>query len=167
MRVAWLALLLAGSLGAAEIELLEPGLMRQMEEMESAVDRSFRSADGTRPAAISATRGIYLPGYGAVFSVEVNLVPVGERQPLSAHLHQRGDSRSQREKAGCPGAPSAKDARNTGPGRFGPDGLGSRLAGDAGGFALSLPLGGPFEPAEPGCDRRPASPALRRHAADH
>lgn len=82
MRVAWLALLLAGSLGGAEIELLEPGLMRQMEEMESAVDRSFRSADGTRPAAISATRGIYLPGYGAVFSVEVNLAPVANASPF-------------------------------------------------------------------------------------
>ena len=82
MRVAWLALLLAGPLEAAEIELLEPGLMRQMEEMESAVDRSFRSADGTRPAAISATRGIYLPGYGAVFSVEVNLVPVANASPF-------------------------------------------------------------------------------------
>ena len=82
MRVAWLALPLAVSLGAAEIELLEPGLMRQMEEMEGAVDRSFRSADGPRPAAISATRGIYLPGYGAVFSVEVNLVPVANASPF-------------------------------------------------------------------------------------
>jgi hypothetical protein len=82
MRRPLIALALAGTLGAGEIELLEPSLVRQMEQMESAVDRSFRSADGTRPAAISATRGIYLPGYGAVFSVEVNLVPMANPSPF-------------------------------------------------------------------------------------
>ncbi len=82
MKGPLLGLLLAGMLGAAEIELLEPSLVRQIEEMESAVDRSFRSADGTQPAAISATRGIYLPGYGAVFSVEVNLVPMANPSPF-------------------------------------------------------------------------------------
>lgn len=82
MRGPLLALLLAGPMGAAEIELLEPSLVLQMDAMESAVDRSFRSPDGTRPAAISATRGIYLPGYGTVFSVEVNLVPMANPSPF-------------------------------------------------------------------------------------
>ena len=82
MRAIALALAAAGSLGGAGVELLEPGLVAQIEAMESAIDTSFRSADGTRPAAVSATRGIHLPGYGTVFSVEVNLVPVANASPF-------------------------------------------------------------------------------------
>lgn len=82
MRALLAALLLASHGWALDLELLEPELVRQMGEVEDAVDRSFRSADGSRPAAISATRGIYLPGYGAVFSVEVNLVPLANASPF-------------------------------------------------------------------------------------
>ena len=82
MRAALLLLLAAGSVRAEGIELLEPDLVRQMEAMERAVGRAFRSADGTKPAAVSAARAIFLPGYGAVFSVEVNLVPTANASPF-------------------------------------------------------------------------------------
>ena len=82
MRVALVALLLAAHSGAADIELMEPGLVRQMEAMEMAVDRNFRPVAGDRPVAISSTRGIFLPGYGVVFSVEVNLVPMASPSPF-------------------------------------------------------------------------------------
>ena len=82
MRRVLIALLLAAPLGAADIELMEPELVRQMEAMERAVDRSFRPVAGDRPVAISSTRGIFLPGYGVVFSVEVNLVPTASPSPF-------------------------------------------------------------------------------------
>lgn len=82
MRGALILLLAVGSLGAEGFELLEPNLVRQMETMERAIDRAFRSADGTKPAAISATRAIFLPAYGAVFSIEINLAPSANPSPF-------------------------------------------------------------------------------------
>lgn len=77
-----LALLAAVPLGAEGPELLEPHLVRQMEAVEAVVDREFRSADGSRPSAISAARAIFLPGYGSVFLVEVNLAPAANASPF-------------------------------------------------------------------------------------
>lgn len=82
MRTLAILLLAAASLPGQGIELLEPRLVRQMDAVERTIDRAFRSADGSRPAAISATRAIFLPGYGAVFSVEVNLVPTANPSPF-------------------------------------------------------------------------------------
>lgn len=82
MRLALAALLLAAPLGAEGIELLEPALVRQMEAFERAVDRSFRSAGGDRPARIGPTRSIFLPSHGAVFLVEVNLAPTANVSPF-------------------------------------------------------------------------------------
>ncbi len=66
----------------ADMELLEPNLVRQIENVEAAVDRSFRPTGTDRATAVGVTRGIYLPGYGAVFSVEVNLVPTANLSPF-------------------------------------------------------------------------------------
>ena len=82
MRIPLVALLLAAPLAADNIELLEPGLVRQMEAVERAVDRSFRSTASGQPAAVGAARGIYLPGYGVVFSIEVNLSPTANLSPF-------------------------------------------------------------------------------------
>ncbi len=82
MRAALLALLACGPLAAQGLDLMEPALTRQMDAMERQVDRAFRSADGSHPVATGATRGIYLPGYGAVFSVEVNLAPTASLSPF-------------------------------------------------------------------------------------
>ena len=82
MRAALLALLACAPLGGQGLELLEPGLMQQLDAMKRQVDQEFRSADGSRPVATSATRSIYLPGYGAVFSIEVNLAPTGSLSPF-------------------------------------------------------------------------------------
>jgi len=81
MKICLATVLLCVPLGGAAIELLEPDLVGQMEAVERAVDRRFRRAsDGA--TAISATRGIYLPGYGIVFSIEVNLEPTANLSPF-------------------------------------------------------------------------------------
>ena len=82
MRAALLAIVACASLTAQGLELLEPSLTQQLDAMERRVDREFRSADGSRPVATGTTRSIYLPGYGAVFSVEVNLAPTANLSPF-------------------------------------------------------------------------------------
>ena len=82
MKAALLTIVGCAALAAQGLELLEPSLMHQLDALERRVDREFRSADGSRPVATGATRSIYLPGYGAVFSVEVNLAPTANLSPF-------------------------------------------------------------------------------------
>ncbi len=82
MKICLALVMLWVPLGAAGIELLEPDLVGQIEALERAVDRRFRRATDGGATAISATRGIYLPGYGVVFSIEVNLEPAANLSPF-------------------------------------------------------------------------------------
>lgn len=82
MKIGLAIVLLCAPLGATGIELLEPDLVGQMEALERAVDRRFRGSTERGATAISAARGIYLPGYGVVFSIEVNLEPTANLSPF-------------------------------------------------------------------------------------
>lgn len=66
------ALALAGSLIAAQ----RPPVSREaMAAVEQSVDHSIRALDVNDPYdLLGFTRGVYLSGYGAVFTAEVNLV---------------------------------------------------------------------------------------------
>ncbi len=76
------ALLAAMSFGA-EIPTQTAALGKQMASMEEALDRHFRSAGaGSSIAMIGAARSVYLPEYGALFLVEVNLAPVANVSPF-------------------------------------------------------------------------------------
>ena len=75
-------LLLAGVLGAESISLEESPLTEQLETMERSLDRHFRFGGGNSPiTVVGATRSVYLGGYGAVLSIEVNLVPTANLSP--------------------------------------------------------------------------------------
>ncbi len=76
------ALLAAAAFGG-EVPARTTALGKQMASMEEAVSRHFRSIGaGPSVSMIGTTRGIYLSDYGAVFSIEVNLVPVANVSPF-------------------------------------------------------------------------------------
>ncbi len=75
--------LLAAAVFGGEVPARQAALGKQMASMEEAVDKHFRSvAGGPALATLGAARGIYLADYGAVFSVEINLVPVANVSPF-------------------------------------------------------------------------------------
>ncbi len=81
-RVLLIALLAAAAFGV-EVSPEAAALSKQMTAVEKAVDRHFRSVgSGEAVAMIGTARGIYLADYGAVFSVEVNLIPMANLSPF-------------------------------------------------------------------------------------
>lgn len=76
------ALLAAAAFGG-EVPARQEAIGKQIASMEKAVDKYFRSISVV-PAIpmIGTARGVYLAGYGAVFSVEINLVPVANVSPF-------------------------------------------------------------------------------------
>ena len=100
--------LLAATAFGGEIPARTAPLGKQIASAEKALDRHFRSAGaGTSIALIGAARGVYLPQYGAVFLVEVNLAPAAnvspfrrsyseeEKQQLNARKRERVDDLEQ------------------------------------------------------------------------
>ncbi len=81
-RIVALALLAAAAFGG-EIPARTTALGKQVAAMEKAVDKHFRSISIVPAIAMVGTaRGAYLADYGAVFSVEINLVPVANVSPF-------------------------------------------------------------------------------------
>lgn len=78
------ALLLAAVLPAvAEPRADEAEVRRQLIEAEGSIDRSFRNVKDTSPMPLTGiTRGAYLQGFGAVFSLQVSLIPMPGLNPF-------------------------------------------------------------------------------------
>jgi hypothetical protein len=58
-------------------------LKKGIELFESVLNQSLAQTFGGRFETLNQARGVYLPGYGVVFSFEVNLTPVRTRGPFS------------------------------------------------------------------------------------
>ncbi len=83
-RMALLLLPATISLTAAEVDPSATELRLQMNDVERAIDRRFSEirTDSQPMMLLGATRGAYLEGYGAVFTLEVNLYPAAALNPF-------------------------------------------------------------------------------------
>jgi hypothetical protein len=65
------------------VEARAAALREQVAEAERAIDRRFREfGEGQPMTLLGSTRGAYLEGYGAVFTLEVNLYPSAALSPF-------------------------------------------------------------------------------------
>ena len=77
------ALALASIAAAADISPKAAAMRKQIVEVERSIDRRFRDLEDAQPMTlIGAARGAYLDGYGAVFTLEVNLYPSAALSPF-------------------------------------------------------------------------------------
>lgn len=75
--------LLAAPLAAAEVSAENAAMRSELRRMEQALEASFGGLDDPAPMqTLGMVRGMYLSGYGAVFSVQVNLVPMANVSPF-------------------------------------------------------------------------------------
>jgi hypothetical protein len=80
-------------------------LKKRIELFESVLNQSLSQTFGGPFETLDRTRGAYLPGYGVVFSFEVNLTPMQNLGPFSAaptpkeEKTQREEESRRREKA--------------------------------------------------------------------
>ncbi len=78
-----LLVFLAPSASAVEIAADSAEIRTQMQAVERAIDARFRALSGQQPMTLlGSARGVYLAGYGAVFTLEVNLAPVANLSPF-------------------------------------------------------------------------------------
>lgn len=83
LRLAVLALVAALSLGAVEVDETSRTLRKQMQDVERAIDARFNDLRMEAPIrTLGSTRGAYLSGYGAVFTLQINLAPVAQLSPF-------------------------------------------------------------------------------------
>ncbi|MCB1019492.1 MAG: hypothetical protein KDC27_06165 [Acidobacteria bacterium] len=77
------ALVAAPGLRAAEVSPQAAAIRKQIVDVERSIDRRFRSLQDAQPMTLlGAARGVYLDGYGAVFTLEVNLYPSAALSPF-------------------------------------------------------------------------------------
>ena len=68
---------------AVEVSPKAAAIRKQIVDVERSIDRRFRDLRDTQPMTLlGATRGVYLEGYGAVFTLEVNLYPSAALSPF-------------------------------------------------------------------------------------
>jgi multidrug efflux pump subunit AcrA (membrane-fusion protein) len=84
VRLGALALAIVAALPAAEATAASTELRLQIADVERAIDSRFGQirTDSQPMMLLGATRGAYLDGYGAVFTVEVNLYPAAALNPF-------------------------------------------------------------------------------------
>ena len=83
LKTALTIFLLAGPMLAAEPLGETPEVLAQIKTAERSIDGNFKDISGPDPMGlIGFTRGGYLTDYGAVFSLEVILVPVPNVSPF-------------------------------------------------------------------------------------
>lgn len=74
---------LAPAASAAQVSPQAAELRKQVAEIERSIDRRFRDLHDTQPMTLlGVARGVYLDGYGAVFTLEVNLYPSAALSPF-------------------------------------------------------------------------------------
>lgn len=68
---------------AAEPLAKERDVLREVQQAELAIDNRFKGvADPNPMAMVGYTRGGYIEGFGAVFTLEVNLAPTADLSPF-------------------------------------------------------------------------------------
>ena len=68
---------------AAEVSPKAASMRQQIVEVERSIDRRFRDLRDAQPMTLlGVARGVYLDGYGAVFTLEVNLFPSAALSPF-------------------------------------------------------------------------------------
>ncbi len=60
-------------------------LKSQMETLDAALDRSIQQNFAQPFSLLQDAKGIYLPGFGVAFHLEVNLLPMRLQMPFDAH----------------------------------------------------------------------------------
>jgi hypothetical protein len=102
----WTAAIASLLLAAAPQPVVEKTSLRPtLKAVERAIDDRITQMTARQPfVLLGTTRGAYLPGYGAIFSLEVNLVPVAGVSPFRpAYTAQeiQNINRQKREKLGA------------------------------------------------------------------
>ncbi len=78
-----LAALCVPAVSAAEALASDKAIRAEVQAVERSIDRRFRDVRDTTPMAmLGTTRGFYLKGYGAVFTLELNLSPIAGLSPF-------------------------------------------------------------------------------------
>lgn len=81
--LACLALAAVAPALATEVSPKAAAIRNQVVEVERSIDRRFRDLRDAQPMTLlGAARGVYLDGYGAVFTIEVNLYPSAALSPF-------------------------------------------------------------------------------------
>lgn len=81
--VVLLALLSVITGSAAEVVPRDAAIRNEVASVERAIDTRFRDLSSEQPMALlGSARGVYLKGYGAVFTVEVNLAAAANLSPF-------------------------------------------------------------------------------------
>jgi len=83
MRLLVSLLLISAVASAVETDAKSAAIRGEIMEIERAIDRRFLDVrDETPMTMLGNTRGVYLLGYGAVFTVQLNLVPTAGLSPF-------------------------------------------------------------------------------------
>ena len=78
-----LGLIAAFPSSAAEVAPGDAAIRNEVASVERAIDARFRDLSAEQPMALlGSARGVYLKGYGAVFTVEVNLAAAANLSPF-------------------------------------------------------------------------------------
>jgi hypothetical protein len=89
-----------GAAPAAELTPASRELRADLRTVERSIDRSFGD---TRMVLIGSTRGGYLQGFGAVFTLEVNVVPMANVSPFKpSYTEQELRQLNQRKRGRIP-----------------------------------------------------------------
>ena len=68
---------------AVEVSPNAAAIRKQIVDVERSIDRRFRDLRDSQPMTLlGSARGVYLDGYGAVFTLEVNLYPSAALSPF-------------------------------------------------------------------------------------
>ena len=83
MRLLASLLLISAVASAVETDPRSAAIRGEIMEVERAIDRRFRDVRDEAPMTmLGNARGVYLSGYGAVFTVQLNLVPTAGLSPF-------------------------------------------------------------------------------------
>ncbi|MDA0207236.1 MAG: hypothetical protein O3A53_19700 [Acidobacteria bacterium] len=83
IRALLLSFAVAAIGGAVEVDSSASALRDQLVTAEQVIDQRFQAVGDEMPmTVVGASRGAYIEGYGVVFTVQVNIAPVGNINPF-------------------------------------------------------------------------------------
>jgi hypothetical protein len=83
IRALLLSFVAAALVGAVEVDTASSDLREQLVIAEQVVDQRFQSVGDNAPmTVVGNSRAAYIDGYGVVFTVQVNIAPVGNISPF-------------------------------------------------------------------------------------
>jgi hypothetical protein len=82
-RTLLLALIAVAAAAGVEVDAASNNIRNQLIEAEQVIDQRFAAVGSEAPMAVLGyPRGAYIEGYGVVFTVQVNIAPVGALSPF-------------------------------------------------------------------------------------